>query len=114
MTGDADRLLLKRTKRKEGPTPDEHRLRLMQPQGQDSVVLEAVDSAHPDANRDPVLSKILSTLADGPMTTADVVKRTGLPRSTVNKKLEILERQGLIMNNSGRRTKEWELTSPAA
>ena len=111
ISGDASGLTLTRTKRKDGHTPDQHRLRLVQPEDQDSVVLMAVDSLVARVGIDTALSTILSTLEAGPMTTATIFAAAGLPRSTTNKKLRTLELQGQIVNIGARRSKVWQLAS---
>ena len=111
ISGNASGLKLTRTKRKDGHTLDEHHFQLVQPVGQDSVVLAAVDALARSEGTDSALSTILSTLINGPLTTAQVTTATGLRRSTADKKLRTLELQGRIVNNSDRRTKLWQLAS---
>lgn len=105
--GNSDHLVLSRTKRKEGPTPDLHHLQLATAPGIDTVVIERHGGAEAISASDRILSTLVSEFSQAGATSSQLVKSTGLPRSTLDKAAKALVRQGRIRNVGEGRTKMW-------
>jgi KaiC/GvpD/RAD55 family RecA-like ATPase len=94
--GDGRTVELSRTKRKDGPRDDKHRLVLRGVDGTDSVILSAHSTA--SGSQDRVLSAYMSTYQGTGATKAELRKVAGLPSATFHRALSALVTDGTLVN----------------
>lgn len=97
--GDAGLLKLERTKRKDGPLHDVHKLRLLPIEGTGSVVVESVRlSADTTAGVRTLMSAYMSTFDSTGATKADLRTIADMPSASYHRALNTAVSEGLLIN----------------
>lgn len=95
--GDSQAMHLKRTKRKDGPTPDSHHLKLQSVPGTDSVVVSGgrVDTT-PTADR--LVSTFVQAFSESGATKAELRAEAAMSSGSFHRALNRALQQGLLVN----------------